>query len=109
MQFEEDRCRIFVYGLQSHLTAFGKFNAKTRVNGKQNDEYDSHSVGYTRILLNFATASKLDLVDVEVRSVTTETNLIEQYPNVFKGIRKLKNNEVQLHIDDTVQPVVQSA
>ena len=59
--------------------------------------------------MSFATASKLDLVDVKVRKVTTNTNLIEQYPNVFKRIGKLRNYEVKLHIDDTVQPVAQSA
>ena len=61
---------------------------------------------YTR---SFATASKLDLVDVKVRNVTTDTNLIEQYLIVFKGIGKLRNYEVKLHIDDTVQPVAQNS
>ena len=39
----------------------------------------------------------------------TNTNLIEQYPNVFKGIGKLRICEVKLHIDDTVQPITESA
>ena len=60
-------------------------------------------------LLSFATASKLGLVDVKVNSVATESNLIEQYPSVFQGIGKLKNFEVNLHIDETIQPVAQSA
>ena len=60
-------------------------------------------------LLSFATPSKLVLVDVKVRNVRTDTNLIKQYLNVFKRIGKLRNYEVKLHIDDTVQPVAQSA
>ena len=59
--------------------------------------------------MSFATASKLDIVDVKVRNVETDTNLIEQYPNVFKGIGRLQNYKVKLHIDDKVQPVAQSA
>ena len=60
-------------------------------------------------LLSFATASKLGLVDVKVNNVATDSSLIEQYASVFQGIRKLKNFEVRLRIDETVPPVAQSA
>ena len=35
--------------------------------------------------------------------------LIEQYPNLFKGIGNLKGVEVKLHIDKEVPPVAQRA
>ena len=93
-QLEEDTCRIFAYGSQSRLTTLGKFDADIVANGKRATSMihvlqDKHGS-----LLSFATASKLDLVDFKVRNVTTDTNLIEQYPNVFKGIGKLRNYEV---------------
>ena len=33
------------------------------------------------------------------------SNDLQQYPNLFKEIRKLKHIEVKLHIDQTVSPV----
>ncbi len=38
----------------------------------------------------------------------TDEELIASFPKVFKGIGKLKNTHVRLHIDDSVAPVVQS-
>ena len=35
--------------------------------------------------------------------------LTTEYPQVFQGIGKLKNYEVKLHIDTSVQPVAQPA
>ena len=35
--------------------------------------------------------------------------LIQQYPNLFKGIRNLKGVEIKLHIDEEVTPVAQQA
>ena len=101
-QLEEDTCRIFAYGSQSRLTTLGKFNADIVANGKRATTTIHVLQGTHGSLLSFATASKLDIVDVKVRNVETDTNLIEQYPNVFKGIGRLQNYEVKLHIDDTV-------
>ena len=88
---------------------FRKFAAEIAVNGKRATSTIHVLQGTHGCLLSFATASKLSLVNVNVRNATTDLNLIERYPNVFKGIGKLKKYEVKLHIDATVQPVAQSA
>ena len=64
-------------------------------------------------LLSYKTASNLGIIDVNLhrideQSFTSET-LVQQYPNVFKGIGQLKNVEIKLHINETVPPVAQSA
>ena len=75
-QLEEDTCRIFAYGSQSRLTTLGKFDADIVANGKRAKSTIHVLQGTHGSLLSFATASKLDLVDVIVRNVTTDTNLI---------------------------------
>ena len=53
----------------------------------------------------------LDLISINVNQVNeqqTDDELFALFPTVFKGIGKLKNTHVRLHIDDTVAPVVQS-
>lgn len=109
IQLTEDRCRIFAYGSQSQLCVLGKFDANIKANGKQVLSTVHVLQGTHGSLLSFATASKLDLVDVKINKVTSCSNLIEQYPSVFQGIGKLKNFEVKLQIDKTVPPVARSA
>ena len=68
-------------------------------------------------LLNYKTASDLRVIDIRIKQVDHSDHhtllayeqLVQQYPNLFKGIGKLKNVEVKLHIDQTVPPVAQPA
>ena len=64
-------------------------------------------------LLGYKTATSLGVIDFHINEVAAETPehkcLIEQYPNLFKGIGNLKGVEVKLHIDKEVPPVAQQA
>ena len=62
----------------------------------------------------YITARDLGLVNVDlnhitVSDITTREKLTTEHPKVFQGIGKLKNYEVKLHIDTSVQPVAQPA
>ena len=53
------------------------------------------------------------MIDVRIKQVDhtplAYEQLVQQYPNLFKGIGKLKKIEVKLHIDQTVSLVAQPA
>ena len=64
-------------------------------------------------LLSYKTATDIGILDLKIHQIQHGHNhsdqLIHQYPNLFKGIGKLKNTEIKLHLDKTVPPVAQPA
>lgn len=63
-------------------------------------------------LLSYKTACDLGIVDVKVNQIQTQQTtdeLTKQFPHLFKGIGKLKDTKLHLHIDDSVPPVAQPA
>jgi hypothetical protein len=65
-------------------------------------------------LLSCATASELGVVKLNINAVReqdreeiTVQQLEAKHPQLFSGVGKLKNHEVELHIDPTVVPVAQ--
>ena len=72
--------------------------------------------GNSGSLLSYKTAYALDLIRVEINTVQKNDNVLvtvddleTKYPSLFRGIGKLKNFEVKLHIDENIQPVAQAA
>ena len=63
------------------------------------------SVG-TGVLLSCKTAEELELISFAlcVHQAAVEI-LLEEYNHLFQGIGCLRNKEVQLHINNTIQPV----
>lgn len=63
-------------------------------------------------LLSYKTAIALGILDLHINQVKTNMlsqNIEKKFPNLFSGIGKLKDVEVPLHIDTTVEPVAQRA
>ena len=82
-------------------------------------------------LLSFQTATKLNLLQVNIDNVQAETSprhlsltinpretssvpsgnlsmsLIKEHPELFIGVGKLKDTEIKLHIDENVTPIAQ--
>ena len=72
--------------------------------------------GNSGSLMSYKAASALDLIRVEINNVQNNDNVLvtvddfeQKYPSTFGGIGNLKNFEVKLHIDGSVQPVAQAA
>ena len=105
--------RTFAYGFQSQLTVFRKFDAATEFKNNCTTSTIHVLQGNHGSLLSQRTVSYLCVIDVRIRQVDhtplAYEQLVQQYPNLFKGIGKLKNVEVKLHIDQTVPPVAQPA
>ena len=63
--------------------------------------------------MSYKTATELGLLQINVNSinkaeeVVTIEDLENKYPQLFNGVGKLKNHQVTLHVDETVQPVAQ--
>ena len=56
----------------------------------------------------YKTAQDLDLIKIEANNVTHSSQILDEFEDRFRGIGKLKDFQVELHIDKTVQPVPQS-
>ena len=69
--------------------------------------------------LSYQTATELDLISIDnssIASVNTSTptastnnsnDILKRYPDLFTGIGKMKDFQVELHIDPSVPPVTQ--
>ena len=104
--------RIFAYGSDSQLHVLGQFTADIHV-GTKHIQSTIHVIrGNHGSLLSYKSACDLGIIDVKVNQIqaqqTTE-ELVKQFPQLFKGIGKLKDTELHLHIDDSVPPVAQPA
>lgn len=102
-EVQQSSAQLFAYGSRSQLSTLGKFDATLKT-GDNSISANLHVVkGLHGSLLSYHTASELGLVEVKVNNVTGCDQLVQQYPNVFKGIGKLKGYEAILHIDQAVQ------
>ena len=97
IELRQSSARLFAYGSRSQLSILGKFDA-TLETGSNSISATLHVVkGLHGSLLSYHTASELGLVEVKVNNVTGCDQLVQQYPNVFKGIGKLKDYKAKLY------------
>ena len=104
--------KIFSYGSQVPIPVLGTFTDTVR-NGSYSTIATFFVVtGSCGSLLGWNTSTKLRLINV-VNAVTSQPcsssvdAVIKEYEDLFRGLGKLKNFQVKLHIDETVQPVAQ--
>lgn len=107
------RSKLYAYGAKSPMVVRGTFHALFESTGKitEGDVYVAQGRGGS--LLSFKTASELGLIKLNVNTVRdqcspiTVDKLETEFPGLFDGIGKLKNHQIQLHIDPNVKPVAQ--
>ena len=101
--------RIFAYGETSPISTLGEFTTELR--------YKERSCQATIIvvqngpssLLSWETSQQLKLLSVVNAVANNEVDhLVNEYPELFTGLGKLRDYKVRLHIDDSVQPVAQT-
>ena len=104
---------LFAYGSKSQLAVLGKFNATLVFKGRHLTSTVHVLPGNNGSLLGYKTATSLGVIDLHVNHVEAHMpeheRLIQQHPNLFKGIGNLKGVEVQLHVDKEVPPIAQRA
>ena len=104
--------RLFAYGSTDQLAAMGQFNSTISFRDNQRDVPIHVLKGSHGSLLSYKTATALGIVNLQVRHVQDtplHAKLSAKYPTLFRGIGKLKDVEVKLHINQTVAPVAQQA
>ena len=106
--------KAYAYGQRQKLPIKGKFTASVETSKKIITSTFYIISGDYGSLLSYDTSVQLELVP-EINSVTAKSeissrkvdNLVKQNSVLFQGIGKLKDREIELHIDESVQPVAQ--
>ncbi|XP_060570045.1 uncharacterized protein K02A2.6-like [Ruditapes philippinarum] len=58
------------------------------------------------VLIGYDTSCEMELVKI-TQNISLKTKIEDKYPGIYKGIGKLKNKTVKLHINPNVKPVAQ--
>ena len=121
----QTKVRIFPYQSQVPLTIYGVFSGTAIACGNSHSSKFYVAKGKHGSLLSRTTAEALDLLRVgpptsavshpiqqQFANATSDTtpsldSVLDKHKEIFKGIGKLKNFEVKLHVNPNVTPVQQ--
>jgi len=104
-KLKDTQRNLFAYGSDVPLPVIGVVTLPVSHDDVQ-IQCDFHVIrGNSGNLLSFKSAEDLQLLTV-ARNIKTE-QVMDEFPNLFDGIGKIKNKQVRLHVDDTVQPTRQ--
>ena len=109
--------KVYAYGQTEAMETMGTFQCNVKCDVTKLNCQDEFIVvkQNTRSILGKNTAEQLNVLRVgppvpNVCTVATEgsgSDMIQKFPDIFKGVGKFKNFELDLHIDKTVKPVAQ--
>ena len=104
--------KLYPYGSKEPLACAGVFQARAKAADREVKADFVVVNGHDRGLLGRATAQQLGVLKLgpeAVNTVNTEADdIVQQYPECFNGLGKLKNFELKIHIDESVKPVAQA-
>jgi len=111
-QLTQVKSRIYAYGAKKPIETLGVFESLIETRNKITVCKIYVTKHSNTSLMSFQTASELGLIKVNVNSITvdeqiTVDQLTQSNPELFRGIGKLNNFQVTLHIDKSVKPVAQ--
>ena len=116
IQLGRTSAKLFAYGSHEQLPLLGKFTTVVETSRTLTPACLHVVKGNSGSLLSYKTAYALDLIRVVINTVQKNDNVLvtidyleTKYPSLFRGLGKLKNFEVKLHIDENIQPVAQAA
>lgn len=110
---EQSNKKILPYGMQTPLQLLGKTDTEVSANGKSVHATFYVVQGNYGSLLSHKTASEVGLIQIVCSmklmqpTLSKADQLMLHYPDITKGMGKLKNFQVKLHIDQSVHPVIQ--
>ena len=99
--------KLFAYGSKEPLELVGSFTANISVGEMEMDDEFVVIEGKGQPLLGRDTATRLGILKVGFGVNMVNEDIRLEFPECFNGVGKLRNYEAKLHIDETVQPVVQ--
>ncbi|XP_052105536.1 uncharacterized protein K02A2.6-like [Mytilus californianus] len=104
---EKSEKKLYAYGSETPLEVLGKFTCKLNVKGQSESvEAEFYVVkGKSVSLLGKATAIQLGVLKLGIYSINEDIR--GKYSDCFKGVGKLENFKLKLHINSKVEPVAQ--
>lgn len=99
---------VQAYGTNNKVTLIGKFQGTIETKQKYVTAPVFVAKGQCGNLLCYNTAVDLQVIP-EINAVGSDkvTQLCEKYSSVFTGLGKMKDMQIDLHVDNNVQPVAQ--
>ena len=106
---QQNTKKLYAYGAVSPLEVIGTFTADITMGNKCVSAEVTVVKGQGESLLGSETATELGVLklNIPVNSVVNYSELMTRYKDVFTGIGKLKDFQLNLHIDQQVQPLAQ--
>ena len=104
---------IYAYGSKQPINIIGIFDSTVEVGSEITTATFYVTRGSNVSLMSYNTATDLNLLKINVNSISNDEPLItveglaKMHPQLFRGIGKLKDFQVTLHIDESVTPVAQ--
>lgn len=106
----KEQRKLYSYSSSQALPVKGAFNCEITIGNKTEQAEFMVIKGNGEPLLGKKTAIKLGVLKIgeNVSAVTDIKDSLQlQYPDVFKGVGKLKTKQISLYIDPKVRPVAQ--
>lgn len=100
--------KVYAYGANEKVSLLGKFQATVETESKMTIAPFYITQGNSGNLLSYQTTVDLQVIP-EIRSLEASKvdHLCQKYSEVFSGIGKMADTEIELFIDTKVQPVTQ--
>ena len=106
-QLKKSDTKVFTHGSSSQLQLKGKFDGTLETSNKITTATVYVVKGNYGNLLGYQTLVDLQVIPCISSLSPKHEQLCEKYQSIFDGIGKLKDTQINIHIDPTVQPVVQ--
>ena len=108
---KQTHIKIYPYQTETHIPVLGQFTSNITSGTAHRTETFYVVKGTSVSLLSWRTSTDLELLKVvkpiKHHDTPTVEQLVTQYQDLFQGLGKLKDYQVQLHIDEGVTPVAQ--
>ncbi|XP_070579219.1 uncharacterized protein [Ptychodera flava] len=101
--------KLYAYWASEPLKIMGSFTALTKCADREVEAPFFVIDGKGEPLLGQETAIQLGVLQLgpNINAIRSEAAIFEKYRDVFKGVRKLRDYQLKLHVDTDVKPVAQ--
>ena len=96
--------KLYSYGSDEPLTTAGEFVTELCYKDKVYPACFVVVEEKARAIISRQTSEELGILKIEINTVSHDT-LLEEYPECFQGVGKLKGFQAKLHIDESVKPI----
>ena len=113
VKLETCHYRVFPYGANEPIELLGQFTAEIKSDNVVKTDTFLVTKANSKCLLSYKTSTALALLDVKVHANSLQhanpeiTQILHKHKDLFEGMGNIKNIQVTLDIDPSVQPVAQ--